>query len=120
MSVLKSIIQSFVKKNQPSTQVDVSDSINKYDGINMSSLVVYAPKRIEDVNKVIDCVAGGQSVIINFQNLKKTDFQSVVDYLSGALYAIRAKISRLQNQLYVIMPKSVKLATLWFLCFFIV
>ena len=112
MGLLKTIVNSFVKKKELETEVNVDKSIKQYDGINMSSLVVYAPKNILELNKVIDCVAGGQSVIINFASIKKNQFQTVVDYLSGALYAIRAKISRLENQLYVIMPKSVKLATL--------
>lgn len=112
MGLLKSVINSFVKKKQVESEVEISSDIKKYDGINMSSLIVYAPKNIEELNKVIDCVAGGQSVIINFGSIKKAEYQTIVDYLSGALYAIRAKISRLENQLYVIMPKSVKLATL--------
>lgn len=112
MSILKSLISNFVKDKQKNTSIQIDDNIKKYDGINMSSLVVYAPKSVAELNKVIDCVAGGQSVIVNFGNIKKQDFQNMADYLSGALYALRAKISRLQNQLYVIMPKSVKLATL--------
>ena len=112
MSLIKSIVSSFTKKDKAQTEVSINENIKKYDGINMSSLVVYAPKNFDELNKVIDCVAGGQSVIINFSSIKRYEYQNVVDYLSGALYAIRAKISRLENQLYVIMPKSVKLATL--------
>ena len=112
MSILKNLVSKFVKQKDLDTSVNVNNSINKYDGINMSSLIVFAPKNISDLNKAIDCVAGGQPVIINFGSIKKAEYQSVVDYLSGALYSLRAKISRLQNQLYVIMPKSVKLATL--------
>ena len=112
MGLIKTIVNSFLKEKQSNAEVNVSNSIEKYDGINMSSLVVYAPKSLPELNKVIDCVASGQAVIINFASIKKAEFQSTVDYLSGALYTLRAKISRLQNQLYVIMPKSVKLATL--------
>ena len=112
MGLIKTIVNNFVKQKEIEKEVIVDKSINKYDGINMSSLVVYAPKNLIELNKVIDCVAGGQSVIINFASIKKNEFQTIVDYLSGALYAIKAKISRLENQLYVIMPKSVKLATL--------
>lgn len=112
MSLIKSIINKFVKQKSEQQTVSVNQNIKKYDGINMSSLVVYAPKNIQDLNKAIDCVAGGQSVIINFGTIKRTEYQSVVDYLSGALYSLRAKITRLQNELYVIMPKSVRLATL--------
>ena len=112
MGILKSLLTAFSNKNQSSSAVNVDDSLSKYDGINMSSLIVYAPKNVDELNKVIDCVAGGQPVIINFANIKKTEYQNMADYLSGALYTLRAKISRLQNQLYVIMPKSIKLATL--------
>ena len=112
MSLIKSIVSKFVKEKNIEQSVSVNQDIKKYDGINMSSLVVYAPKNIQELNKVIDCVAGGQSVIINFGSIKKVEYQSTVDYLSGALYSLRAKITRLQNELYVIMPKSVKLATL--------
>ena len=112
MGLIKTIISNYIKDKQTESEVNVSNNISKYDGINMSSLVVYAPKNILELNKVIDCVASGQAVIINFASIKKSEFQSIVDYLSGALYTLRAKISRLQNQLYVIMPKTVKLATL--------
>ena len=71
MGLLKTLIESFTKEKDKSLQVNVSDDVKKYDGINMSSLVVYAPKNITELNKVIDCVAGGQAVIINFANIKK-------------------------------------------------
>ena len=112
MGLLKTILQNFTKEKDKSFEVKINEEVKKYDGINMSSLVVYAPKNITELNKVIDCVAGGQAVIINFDNIKKAEYQNMADYLSGALYSLRAKISRLQNQLYVIMPKSIKLATL--------
>ena len=112
MSLLKSILKSFNQSKNLEQNIEVNNDIKKLDSINLSSLVVYAPKTIFDVNKVIDCVSNGRSVIINFASIKKTNYQTTIDYLSGALYAIKATISRLQNQLYVIMPKSVKLATL--------
>ena len=112
MGLLKTIISGFIKDKEQLQEVKIDDAIKKYDGVNMNSLVVYAPKNILELNKVIDCVACGQAVIINFASIKKIEYQSFADYLSGALYTLRAKISRLQNQLYVIMPKSIKLATL--------
>ena len=112
VGLLKSIISNFVKDKNSNVKIQIADQIKKYDGINMSSLVVYAPTNLSELNKVIDCVSSGQAVIINFENIKKSEFQNMADYLSGALYTMRAKISRLQNQLYVIMPKSIKLATL--------
>ena len=112
MGLLKSIISNFVKEKDGGSQIEIANEIKKYDGISTTSRAVYAPKNLLELNKVIDCVLGGQAVIINFENIKKSEFQNMADYLSGALYTMRAKISRLQNQLYVIMPKPIKLATL--------
>ena len=54
MSLLKSIINNFVKEKSVNTKIEIADQINKYDGINMSSLVVYAPKNLLELNKVIE------------------------------------------------------------------
>ena len=115
MSLLKSILKSFgekYSKNNLEQSVKVNDSIKKSDGVDVSSLVVFAPKNVEEVNRVIDCVSNGQPIIINFSSIKKAEYNSISNYLSGALFALKASISRLQNEIYVIMPKSKKLATL--------
>lgn len=115
MSLLKSILKSFTQKyskNNFEHIVKINDSIKKSDGVDVSSLVVFAPKNVAEVNKVIDAISNGQSIIINFASIRKSEFASISNYLSGALYALKANISRLQNDIYVIMPKSKKLATL--------
>src|SRR5574344_1638313 len=109
MSLLRTLLNTFNKEQTSDKQIKVAEQIQKYDGVNLNSLVVFAPKNIEELNRVIDCVAGGQPVIINFGSIKKNEMQSTSDYLSGALYAVRAKINCLQNQLYVIMPKTIAL-----------
>lgn len=111
MSLLKQLVEKFMGKENGQF-VGVADGIEKYDGVNLNSLVVYAPKSLQQLNKVIDCVASGQAIIINFEAIKKKDYQTFSNYLSGAVYAIKANVFQLQNQLYVIAPKSLKLATL--------
>ena len=111
MGLFEQFIQNFLS-NQDRGFVSVSKNISKFDGINLNSLVVYAPKNIAELNKVIDCIMIGQSVIINFSSIPKKDLLSFSNYLSGAIYAIKAQVFKLQNQLFVITPKNIKLATL--------
>ena len=111
MSLFKQFVDKFLGKEN-NTFVDVSDNIAKYDEINLNSLVVYAPKSLQELNKVIDCVAKEQAVIINFGAIKKKDYQTYANYLSGAVYAIKANVFQLESQLFVIAPKSLKIAKL--------
>ena len=111
MGIFEQIFGKFLSKDEKSF-VDVSKNICKFDGINLNSLVVFAPKNIFELNKVIDCVAANQPIIINFSAIKKSEYFELSSYLSGAIFALKAQAFRLQSGLYVIVPKNVKLATL--------
>ena len=111
MGIFEHIFNKFLQNNDKKV-VDISKNISKFDGINLNALVVFAPKNIVELNKVIDCISMGQSIIINFSSIKKSEYNHLSNYLSGAIYAMRAKVYRLQSELYVIAPKNVKIATL--------
>lgn len=111
MSFFEDIFDKFLLKDNQSF-VGVSNNIPKFDGINLNSLVVYAPKNIFELNKVIDCIVANQSIIINFSSIKKNDYDAMSNYLSGAVFALKAQVFKLQSCLYVIVPKHIKIATL--------
>ena len=111
MSIFEQIFDKFLSKNDKNT-VGISKNISKFDGINLNNLVVYAPKNLFELNKVIDCISANQSIIINFAGIDKKEYNELSNYLSGAVYAIKAQVFKLQSGLYVIVPKNVKLVTL--------
>ena len=112
MGLLSTLIEKFKKNTISEKSVDVKlDSTNaNFDG--KDNILVYAPKNIAELNRVIECVKSGQSVIVNFGSIKKCEYISVTDYLSGALFAINANINRLQDELFIITPQKVSLSTL--------
>ena len=111
MGVFEQIYDKFLS-NTKNSFVEVANNISKFDGINLNNLVVYAPKNLVELNKVIDCVACGQSIIINFASIAKGDCVGFSNYLSGAVYALKAQVFKLENQLFVIAPKNIKISTL--------
>lgn len=112
MNFIRELINSFAKKNQNDRQqVQINKDIQQHNG-QTDGLIVYAPKNIPELNKVIDCTVQGQTVIVNMSNIKTSEYDKVVDYLCGALYALNADINCLQNSLYIITPKNVKISTL--------
>lgn len=110
--MLNELIKSFVKKNESQNQIEISKSIERGTGEDYAGLVVYAPHNLAELNKVIDCVCTGQTVILNMGNIKNAEYNKIADYLCGALYALNADINCLQDALYVVTPKNVKLSTL--------
>ena len=111
MGLFEQIFDKFLTKTDKNF-VDVSKNIAKFDGINLNSLVVYAPQNLFQLNKVIDCIASNQSIIINFSSIKKNEYTAFSNYLSGAVFALKAQVFKLQTNIYVIAPKNIKIATL--------
>lgn len=100
-------------KNSKSHNISNVEVNNLVDGSNnKNGLVVFAPKNVGEVNKIIDCVANGQTLIVNMGNIRGVQFQEISDYLSGALYALKADINCLQDNLYIVTPQNVKLSTI--------
>ena len=112
MSFLNNLLNGFINKNSTTkSTVAINKKIGQ-NSANTNGLVVYAPKNIPELNKVIDCIASGQTIIINMGNIKSAEYNKVADYLCGALYALNADINCLQNSLYIITPKNVKISTI--------
>ena len=110
MSFLNNLLNGFISKNNAKNSVYVNKNI--LQNADANGIVVYAPKNITELNKVIDCIAKGQTIIINMGNIKSAEYNKVADYLCGALYALNAEINCLQNSLYIITSKNMSISTL--------
>ena len=110
MGIFEQILDKFTK-NDKNIFVDTDKKISKFDGINLNNLVVFAPKNLSELNKVIDCIASNQPIIINISSFKKNQ-QQYSNYLSGAVYATHAKVYQLENQLFLITPKNSRISRL--------
>ena len=111
MKFLDNLLSGFINKNNIKSSVEVNKTIEQNTN-DINGLIVYAPKNIAELNKVIDCISRGQTIIINVANIKNAEYGKLTDYLCGALYALNAEINCLQNSLYIITPKNVKISTI--------
>ena len=85
---------------------------SKPESVNLNNLVIYSPKSNNDVKKLVDCLKKGEACIINLDSLKAVEQTRILDFLSGAVYAISGKINKLQNNLFVLLPNNVRLTTM--------
>ena len=100
-------------KNNESYKQDIiynkKTDTNRKNDVSINSLIVYSPKSNNDVKMLIDFLVEGKATIVNLGNLKPVERTRILDFLSGAVYAQKGKINRLQNDLFVILPKNINL-----------
>ena len=92
---------------------DLSDAINAADPArvapavnnpNAPQYVLVRPGEFNDAISVADHVIAHKTVVLNLDNTGKEIARRILDVLSGAAYAVRAKIKTVSVGTYLIIP----------------
>lgn len=75
------------------------------------NVVIYAPKENKDIKILIECLRRKEPCIVDLGKLQPNDAEKILDFLSGAVYALRGSIKRLQGDLFVLTPEGVNIMT---------
>lgn len=75
------------------------------------NVVIYAPKENKDIKILIECLRKKEPCIVDLGKLQPNDAEKILDFLSGAVYALRGSIRRLQGDLFVLTPEGVNIMT---------
>jgi FtsZ-interacting cell division protein YlmF len=74
---------------------------------SLSQVVVIEPRSFEDSVEIIDHLRNKKSVILNLHLLDAVQSQRVVDFLSGATYAIDGHQQRIGDGVFIFTPSNV-------------
>lgn len=69
---------------------------------------VYMVSNYYEVEDIAKNLFLNQSVIVNLTNLITKDKYRVVDFLSGVIYSVDGKRSKLENNIYLFTPKEIE------------
>jgi len=107
-----------VQPPRPSAQQDPGYAKNKggkvvqhpsYENPVKHQTTIYQISEHTETKAVIDDLLAGKSVLLNLENLDAVESQRVIDTLSGAAYAIAAKLRKAAHQTYYIAPANVEI-----------
>ncbi len=76
-------------------------------GKNYASFMVYEPKTADDVQTVIDFLKTKESAIINLDEVDEDISQRVLDFVSGAIYALNGSVHRIAGNIFLLSPEGV-------------
>lgn len=70
-------------------------------------VIVMEPTKIDDVQGIVDNLKNRRSVIVNLENADKELARRVVDFISGATYALNGTIEKIGTDIFIFVPSNV-------------
>lgn len=74
---------------------------------NYMKMMLYQPLSYKDTQNIIDNLRNSKPIIVNLENLEKDMQQRVLDFLSGAVYALSGSIHKVSKGIFVLAPQNV-------------
>ena len=75
------------------------------------SMVLVKPKDHSDAQLIIDSLKVRKPVIVNLENNDFSEAQRVIDFVSGAVYALGGDVKEISKKIFAIVPAHVGFST---------
>lgn len=69
-------------------------------------IVLFEPKAYSDVKDITDKLLINQAVIVNFSSIDDAQAKRIVDFLTGAVFAINGEIQRVDDAIFLVTPPN--------------
>ena len=104
--------EEFEQKEEFTPSESSRSSKSKGKVVNIHStdqfkVVVLQPETYEDAQEICDNLKAKKPVIINLEEMDLETARRVIDFLSGAVYALDAHIQKVSNGIFLVAPYNV-------------
>ena len=73
-------------------------------------MVVFQPQTYEDTQTIIDNLKSRKPVIVNLESLNADVAQRVLDFISGAIYALDGSVRKVSKGIFLLAPNGVDIS----------
>lgn len=73
------------------------------------NVVLYSPKSFEDVQMLIDFLKRHEPAVVDLAGVADASAQRILDFLSGAIYALSGSIHRISGSIFLLTPSGVNI-----------
>ena len=70
-------------------------------------VVVMSPSVFDDAKEIADYLGTKNPVVINLERCEKDVTRRIIDFLSGAVYAVKGNIQKISNDIFLVTPYNV-------------
>ena len=73
-------------------------------------VVIVRPEVFDEVAGIADHLIQGKTVVLNLETANKDVSRRIVDFMSGAAYALSCKLKKIANNTFIIVPEHTDIA----------
>lgn len=84
-----------------------SGTRNEQQVADSSNVVIYSPSTFDDVQALIDYLKRREQVIVDFSGIDQTAVYRIMDFMSGAIYALNGSIQQITRNIFLFAPSGV-------------
>ncbi len=71
-----------------------------------TKMIVYRPVSYEDTQNIIDNLKSRKPIIVNMENIDVEIAQRILDFMSGACYAINGTVYKVSSRIFAVVPTN--------------
>jgi len=71
---------------------------------------VIKPTVVDDAREITETLLGGRTVILNLEGLDLEIAQRIIDFTSGATFAINGNLQKISNYIFLVTPTNVDIS----------
>ena len=94
---------------QDTRAVTSRNNVVSFDAKKQSRVVIAEPSSYEQVQQIAENLKEHHTVIVNLENADAVVSQQIVDFLSGAVYALNGKMKKIGRGIFLFTPDNVDL-----------
>lgn len=98
------------EKRQKNTSKITPITKNKRQGQQGMEVCVIKPSAIEDELEITETLLNGRTVVINMEGLNVEVAQRIIDFTSGATFAMRGNLQKISNYIFLATPNGVDIS----------
>jgi len=72
-------------------------------------MTIFEAREYDDCTKIVDFMKDHTPVVVNFENIEEETAIKVLDFLSGAAFALHGRLEEVTQNIYVLLPENVEL-----------
>ncbi|MDF2858126.1 MAG: cell division protein SepF [Neobacillus sp.] len=97
------------QKQQPAKVQNVV-SLQSVQKSSSSKVILVEPKSYDEAQDITDDLKNKRAVVVNLQRLSFEEGRQIVDFLSGAVYALGGDIQKIGSSIFLCTPDNVEIS----------
>ena len=93
-----------VEEESPKLGWGKKNKVSSFPGVQNVRVVISQPNSYDQASEICEHLKGKKSIIVNLEYVNKDVARRIIDFMSGAVYALDGNIQKISNSIFLIAP----------------